>query len=251
MTATPEAPEPRRSLSALLEPFDSVPNGYLTADVDDGYSLYGRYFEANYMRLMPENRDSVILCVSCGPGYYVKRLREMGYTRVLGIDSDPAKVEHANRRGLDCLVAEAFPFLEGHRDQFDAIWCGNEINHLSKSEAIEFLQIAKASLRPGGLVIIQSQNGANPITGMDGLAHNLDHQAIYTDYSLRQLLEYTGFTDVEIKPMRLYVFYRNPLNYLGMAAEAMLTLFFRLCFKLYAKEARIFTKKIIGIGYKR
>ena len=237
-----------RTLSARLEPFDSLPCGYVTADLDDGYGPHGRYLAANYLPLVPPERDARILCVSCGPGYFVKQLIDAGYSNVLGIDSNAAYVEHARRHGLPCEKAHAFPFLESSGESFDFIWCGNEINHLTKEELIEFLRLAGTRLRPGGRVCVNSQNGANPITGIDGLSHNLDHSAVYTEYSLRQVLQYSGFEDVRILPVRLYVFYRNPLNYLGMALDLALTLVFRLLFRFYGKTNRIFTKKIAAVG---
>jgi hypothetical protein len=51
-------------------------------------------------------------------------------------------------------------------------------------------------------------------------------------------------------PLNLYVFYRNPVNYIGMAYHAMLTLLWRVMFRLYGKSARIFTKKIAACGVK-
>lgn len=233
-----------------MEPFDTVPAGYIRPGVESGYALFGQYLGANYLPHMPKAKDAAILCISCAIGYFVKRLVEEGYTNVLGIDADPDYIAQASKKGLNCIEAHAFPFLEEHPQSFDAIWCGNEVNHLTKEELIEFLRLCQYSLRPNGTVMIHSQNGANPITGMDGLAHNIDHQAVYTEYSLRQVLEYTGFKSIRIVPVRLYVFYWNPLNYLGIAIDFLLTSFFRLLFKFYQKNNRIFTKKIAGIGQK-
>jgi SAM-dependent methyltransferase len=240
----------RGELTARMEPFDTVPAGYIPADIESGYALYGRYLGANYLPYMPAAKDASILCVSCAVGYFVNRLTEEGYSNVLGIDANPDLVAHARRKGLNCIAAPALPFLEEHPEAFDTIWCGNEVNHLTKEELIDFLRLCMQSLKPNGTVIIHSQNGANPITGIDGLAHNIDHMSLYTEYSLHQVLEYTGFQDIQIAPIKLYVFYRNPLNYLGMAIELSLTTLFRLLFKFYQKNNRIFTKKIAGIGRK-
>jgi hypothetical protein len=48
-------------------------------------------------------------------------------------------------------------------------------------------------------------------------------------------------------PLKLYVFYKNPLNYLLIVLDAAYTLFFRLSFTLYGKSNKIFTKKIAAV----
>src|SRR4051794_39542704 len=90
----PVAPEPR-VLAARLEPFDSY--WQAPKDVDKGFKSFTAYYKANYLGQLPADRKSSILVVSCGPGYLVKMLRDHGYSNVLGIDSDPIKVEHARR----------------------------------------------------------------------------------------------------------------------------------------------------------
>src|SRR5687768_4669766 len=93
----PAGREARRT-AARLEPFDSY--WQAPKDIEKGYRSFTAYYKANYLARMPKDRDASILVVSCGPGYLVNMLREHGYRNVLGIDSDPVKVEHARRHGL-------------------------------------------------------------------------------------------------------------------------------------------------------
>ncbi len=188
--------------------------------------------------------------ISCGPGYLVNLLRQKGYTNVLGIDSDPAKVEHARRKGLPCEAAEAFPFLEGRRAEFDVIIPEQELNHLTIQETIDFLELCRIALRPGGRVIAYAMNGANPLVGSENVAHNIDHFYNVTEYSLGQLLQISGFTDIRPFPLKLYVFWKNPLNYVGLAVSTVLELGMRVIFMLYGKKVTILTKKIAAIGFR-
>jgi hypothetical protein len=87
-------------------------------------------------------------------------------------------------------------------------------------------------------------NGANPITGAEALAQNFDHQNTFTEYTMRQVLSHCGFTEIKILPLNLYVFYKNPLNYVAMFAAWLLNTAFRACYILYGKRNKIFTKKI-------
>lgn len=231
-----------RELAARIEPFDSFWEG--PEDVERGYARFHEFYRRNYLGHLPPEREAEILVVSCGPGYFVEMLARHGYHRVLGIDSDASKVAHAARRGLDARVERAFPFLAARPAAFDAIVCEQELNHLTKDEILDFLSLCRHALRPGGTLVVHGLNGANPITGSEALAQNFDHYNTFTEYTLRQVLEYRGFRDVRVFPLHLYVFYRNPANWLAWGASALLGLCFRAAFVLYGKENRLFTKKI-------
>src|SRR5689334_18302625 len=228
--------EPRR-LAARLEPFDSY--WQAPKDVEKGYGSFAAYYRANYLRHIPPDRNVSILVVSCGPGYLVHTLREHGYRNVVGIDSDAAKVEHARRRGLPCETARAFEFLEGRTAAYDVIIPEQELNHLTLDETIDFLRLCRTALRPGGKVVVYAMNGANPLVGSENLSHNIDHFYNVTEYSLQQILELAGFTDVKVFALRLYVFWKNPLNYVGLAVTATLEFCMRVIFMLYGKKVRI------------
>ncbi|MEM7127362.1 MAG: class I SAM-dependent methyltransferase [Chloroflexota bacterium] len=233
-------------LSARMEQFDSFWEG--PEDIEKGYETFGRFYRENYLPYLSKRRDSRILSISCGPGYFVNVLKEVGYSDVLGIDSEYKKVKYAVDRGLNCLVANAVEFLDGSRVAFDAIVCEQELNHLTKEEMVQFLQLCHSKLSVGGTLLVHGLNGANPLTGSDASAQNFDHFNTFTEYSFQQVLEYTGFERVRIFPLNLYVFYDNPLNYVGLAISAALSLFFRVGFMLYGKKNKNFTKKIGAVG---
>jgi 2-polyprenyl-3-methyl-5-hydroxy-6-metoxy-1,4-benzoquinol methylase len=233
-------------LSARLERFDSFWEG--PDNIERGYRTLGQFYRVNYMRYMPEDRDSRILVISCGPGYFVNMLREEGYTNVSGIDSDATKVEHAVRRGLDCHVATAFEELQESDEPYGAVICEQELNHLTKSEMVDFLKLVREKLAPGGRIICHGLNGANPIVGAETLAQNFDHFNTFTTYSLQQVLEYSGFRNIQVFGLNLYVFYSNPFNYVAWGVSSLLALLFRGLFVLYGKANKVFTKKIGAVA---
>lgn len=241
-SAAPDAPADV-ALSAQIEPFDSFWEGP-EHDFDSGYAKFHQFYKVNYGPHLPEDRSTPALVISCGPGYFVELLQRQGYADTIGIDSFAEKVEHARRRELDCRHARAFSFLAEHKAAFGLIVCEQELNHLTKSEMRQFLALVRESLTPGGVLIVHGLNGANPITGSEALAQNIDHFNTFTDYSLRQVLDHAGFADVRVFPLNLYVFYKNPANYVAWAAAAVLSVLFRACFILYGKSNKIFTKKI-------
>lgn len=238
---------PGTKLSARLEPFDSY--WQAPADVDKGYKSFSAYYRANYLPHVPADRNAKILVISCGPGYLVDLLAASGYNDVLGIDSDVAKVEHARRRGLHCEVAEAFPFLSQHQSgEYDSIIPEQELNHLTIDETIVFLDLCRRALKPGGQIIVYAMNGANPLVGSENLAHNIDHFYNVTEYSIGQLLQLGGFQNVRPFALKLYVFWKNPLNYVGLAVTSLMEAAMRVVFTLYGKKVRILSKKIAAIA---
>jgi len=232
-------------LTAKIEPFDSFWEA--PKNIEKGYASFYQFYKYNYLPYVPGNKTSSILVVSCGPGYFINLLTKEGYTNILGIDSDPNKVSLAKAKHHHCEVQEAFPFLESNREQYDVIFCEQELNHLTKKEILIFLKLCWAGLKEDGTLIVHGLNGANPITGAEALAQNFDHYNTFTEYTLRQVLQYSGFHQIKVTPLNLYVFYKNPLNYILIVLDKLYTCFFRFSFMLYGKSNRIFTKKLAGI----
>ena len=80
---------------------------------------------------------------------------------------------------------------------------------------------------------------------------NFDHYNAWTQYSLQQVLDHGGFADIRVFGLNLYVFYRNPLNYVAWLWDRLNTLFFRFSFMMLGKSNRLFTKKIAAVARKR
>ena len=229
-------------LAAVIEPFDSF--WQAPDDVEKGYGSFAEYYRVNYLPRMPADKTVRTLVVSCGPGYLVDSLARAGYQNVLGIDSMQEKIDYAVQRGLNCRVERAFEFLAAAGEAYDVIIPEQELNHLTHAEMQQFLRLCRARLKPGGLLIVYGLNGANPLVGSENLSHNVDHFNTFTEYSLTQILQLAGFVDIRPWPLKVYVFYRNPLNYLGWGITAGFELFFRVMFKLYGKNVKILTKKL-------
>jgi SAM-dependent methyltransferase len=236
------------ALTAKMEPFDSFWEA--PTDIEKGYRTFGAFYRYNYLPRIPKDRQARILVIGCGPGYLVNLLRNEGYTNVLGIDSFPDKVAHARRHDLNCQVARAFGFLATSPEPWDVIVAEQEINHLTKDEIVQFLDLCRDRLRDGGTLVIHAINGAHPIVGSESRWGNFDHYNAWTGYSLNQVMERGKFEDVEVFPLNLYVFYRNPLNYLALLWDTAFRLFFLVCFRMVGKSNTLFSKKIGAVGRK-
>jgi len=237
------------TLTAKIEPFDSFWEA--PPDIEKGYESVGTFYRHNYLPLLPRDRSVRILVISCGPGYFVNLLREECYDSVLGIDSFPDKIAHAQRHGLNCRVARAFGFLDANRQPYDVIIAEQEINHLTKLEILQFLGLCHANLVDDGILVVHGVNGAHPVVGSESRWGNFDHYNAWTQYSLQQVLDHGGFADIRVFGLNLYVFYRNPLNYVAWLWDRLNTLFFRFSFMMVGKSNRLFTKKIAAVARKR
>jgi nucleoside-diphosphate-sugar epimerase/2-polyprenyl-3-methyl-5-hydroxy-6-metoxy-1,4-benzoquinol methylase len=242
---TPSVLPSKFPLTAKIEPFDSFWEA--PEEIEKGYGKFTTFYHHNYLKHFPADRRSRILVISCGPGYMVKMLNRNEYTNVLGIDAMPEKIYWAEAHSLSCRAARAFDFLDGNEEPYDAIFCEQEINHLTKDEIISFIELCRKNLREGGTFIVHTLNGANPIVGSENLALNFDHYNTFTEKSLEQLLKFCGFDKIEVLPLKLYVFYRNPANYVGIVLDGLLSFSLKYLFKFYGKSNRIFTKKISAV----
>lgn len=247
-SAAADRPSTPVRLEGNFERFDSFWEG--PEDIERGYSSFGKFYKANYGRYLPATREGKVLVVSCGPGYFVDYLQKLGFTDVTGIDSDEVKVRHALSRGLPCKFATAFEYLGNSSQIYDTIICEQELNHLTKPEMLAFLRLIYSRISPGGRLICHGLNGANPIVGAETLAQNFDHFNTFTSYSLTQVLEHSGFVNVRVFGLHLYVFYANPANYVAWGITSALSLAFKILFALYGKSNRIFTKKIGAVAMK-
>ena len=236
-----------KALSAKIEPFDSY--WQAPKDVAAGYKSFFAYYKTNYLPHMPSDKNANILVISCGPGYLVNMLNKHGYTNVFGIDSDADKIAHATSHKLNCETAEAFPFLANSTEKYDVILPEQELNHMTLDEQLLFLQMCKEALNPGGYILVYGLNGANPFVGSQNLTDNIDHFNLFTEYSLKQTLGIAGYHRVKPLPLKIYVFWKNPLNYVGLAITSVYELYCRIMFKLYGKNVKILSKKIAALAY--
>ena len=59
-------------LTARMEPFDSFWEA--PEDIESGYDRFAKFYAHNYLPRLPDNRDTRLLVISCGAGYFVSLL---------------------------------------------------------------------------------------------------------------------------------------------------------------------------------
>jgi 2-polyprenyl-3-methyl-5-hydroxy-6-metoxy-1,4-benzoquinol methylase len=143
--------------------------------------------------------------LGCGSGDLLCTIRDAGH-RVTGVEPDPAARTVAGARQLEVLpgTAEALPAeLSGRR--FDAVVMSHVLEHCH--DPLAALRNARALLKPGGRLIVETPNNAARGMRSAGLAwYWLDvprHLNFFTPQSLKSCFEAAGL-HVEATEFRGY-----------------------------------------------
>jgi SAM-dependent methyltransferase len=148
-------------------------------------------------RLVP--KDGSILDVGCGNGRALLAMRRLGFTRLAGLEIDPAAAKHARESGLDVRCCELLD-ADFPNANFDLIRMGHVIEHVLDPMAT--LHRAYRLLKRGGILM-----GETPNTDcLDwrifkkywGPLHIPRHIFIFDDRNLRHALERANFVEIEM-----------------------------------------------------
>lgn len=142
-------------------------------------------------RFLPETGRA--LDVGCAAGFFLRVLRERGW-EVHGVEPSPTVALHARREaGLDVHEGglETAPFPPAH---FDLVTFWDVIEHLP--EPVEALRRAAGLLRPGGTLVLETQNVESPFARLLGRRwhhyKHLEHLYHFGRGTLPRLLREAG-----------------------------------------------------------
>lgn len=154
---------------------------------------YWTWCDHTYLPWLVElSRSGSILELGCGPGHLLTYLRRRGFSHVVGIDLSEQQVRACRDSGVATVVADAVPFLESCPSRFAAIIAVDFFEHFTKDELVSLMARIRAALRPGGLLLVQTANGAGLLPGQV-IYGDLTHMTVFTPDSLAQLLRVFGF----------------------------------------------------------
>ena len=159
----------------------------------EGESLRWSQGAAHRLRgWLPESRDAVILDLGCGPGNMLHLLRGQGYQCVIGVDISPEQVRVASSVGFPVVNSDIMGFLGGRLGDTDCIILFDVIEHFTKDELFTFLDACHRTLRPGGILILQTPNAESPWGAMHRY-HDITHETCFDPASLDHVLRVAGF----------------------------------------------------------
>lgn len=166
-----------------------------------------RQFPVNdyyYGGLLPKEKDIQILDIGCGDGNFVYYLQQRGYSNTSGIDLSEEQIALGQSLGIKGLeLANLTEYLPNRKSQYNCIIAKDVIEHLTRQEAFETLELISDALKPNGVFIMQVPNG-------QGLFYtsifygDYTHEMPYTLKSARQVLLNAGFTKIQAYPVSPY-----------------------------------------------
>lgn len=213
------------------------------------YKRYYHFFKYNYIKHLPSDKNAKICDMACGIGETVNSLDQAGYTNVIGVDFDSENVKFCRKQGLNVVQGSIYEYFKDKKDVFDVIILNDIIEHIEKNKVIAVLKDIKESLRTNGILIIKTVNAANPFLAPASRYMDFTHEIIYDEFSIRDILLVAGFQakNIRIKGSNLYVFWKNPFNYIAWLINSVISLFLRCYFILNFKKQKIFTKNFIAV----
>ena len=114
------------------------------------------------------------------------------------------KVAHANGLNQEIEVADIHQFLSDKTGQFDVITGIDIIEHFSKDELVELLNIIKKSLKPGGNAIFRTHKNYAHFASVYANG-DFTHENYMNASSATQLSLSLGFINVEVHASHLEV----------------------------------------------
>ncbi len=99
-----------------------------------------------------------VLDVGCGRGEFLVLLRDAGI-EARGVDADADMAAFCRGEGLEVEHGDALAYLEAvEPGSLGGIFAAHVVEHLPPPTLVRFLELAAASLRPGGVLLAETPN---------------------------------------------------------------------------------------------
>jgi SAM-dependent methyltransferase len=151
------------------------------------------YLRRVFKRYVPVTSASRVLDLGCGCGTILHILEELGIKDVQGVDRSSECVTLALESGLNVAHSDIFSFLR-HSGQsaWDVIIAFDVLEHLTKDELMEVLDLITKHLAPHGWLVAHVPNGES-VFGTRVFSNDITHETIFTRNSLHQVLVPLGY----------------------------------------------------------
>ena len=138
------------------------------------------FYETNYRRYLPKNKDAKILEIGHGNGAFILWLYSKNYSDITGIEKD-----------IDCLT-----FLKTSKETYDFIICRHVMYYFKRDELQDWISAMHGALKPNGRLMIEVFN-AFGVFGTWPCYVDPTITIAFNDVSFKKLLE-SGFDNVLI-----------------------------------------------------
>ncbi|HEX8331468.1 MAG TPA: methyltransferase domain-containing protein [Segetibacter sp.] len=156
--------------------------------------------------------DSIIYDLGCGYGKYLFFLKQKSFLNIKGVDVSKEQVDIAHKLGLhEVECGEIDDFLKRQTTEADFILLMDILEHLTKDELFNMLDLVYHKVKNGGKIIIHIPNGEG-IFGSRIAYGDLSHEVCFTPSSINQLLKIIGFKKINVYEDKPII--HGPLSFL-------------------------------------
>ncbi len=202
-----EGPGPGRRPDATLGPVLHDSGNHVPGTLDAGkYVGFEDQFRgsiddirarlADYLPVFAGASD--VLEIGCGRGEFLQMLGENGVA-ARGVDTNHEMVDTCRDLGLDVVEADALDYLASVADEsLGGFFAAQVVEHLDPGRLIRLLDVARAKLRPGARMVLETVNPACWAAFFDSYVRDLTHVRPVHPDMLEYLLKASGYQSVAI-----------------------------------------------------
>lgn len=198
-------------------------------------------FEINYLPFIKNLKNSKILDVGSGQGFFLDFCKEHGFSNYSGIDINKDLINVCRKKGHKVVHDDISNFLIKTKDTFDIIVLNDILEHFKKDMAIKLLKMLKEKLNREGLIIIRVPN-ANYLFSAYYRYNDFTHETIYEIESLQYFLKLVGF-DVLCKEFKT-----NSNNFIRRIIRIFFLKINQAFFLIYEGKIRPVEMNIFAVG---
>jgi SAM-dependent methyltransferase len=137
------------------------------------------------------------LDIGCGRGEWLEAAGHAGYG-VVGIDWNPVAVARCRAKGLNAEETDALGYLRSLKNESLAVVTAfHAVEHWPMGYFLALMQEAVRTLQPGGLMIIETPNPDNLLTGSSNFWRDPTHRRPIPPALLEFIYQYFGLSVVK------------------------------------------------------
>jgi len=150
--------------------------------------------------LLPKDKNTAILDIGFGSGWFLASCLRLGYTNLSGADFGIENKAHVKRWAPDSITLweiekDIGSFLSDKPEKYDFIHMSHVIEHIPKYSLLWVVDALYRALKPGGMLMLRTPNMEGPCANSSFYV-TLAHEYGFSSGNLNSLLDICGFDEI-------------------------------------------------------